>query len=182
MNWSDYITVDPQVCHGRACVTGTRIPVSVVLDNLAEGLEVTEICASYPSLSREAIRAAVAYAAELSHERVLTLPGQPTDGRSAAPARLGRVERSPRSRAAISVTIPCTEELLLSLKESRAEFATEARLLLAVKLYELNRISTGMAAQLAGMTRVQFMLALDRYGLSPFGLDPSEIKPDLRNA
>jgi uncharacterized protein (DUF433 family) len=74
MNWLDYITVDPQVCHGKACITGTRIPVSVVLDNLAEGLEAAEILASYPSLSREAIRAAVAYAAELSHERVLALP------------------------------------------------------------------------------------------------------------
>ena len=74
MNWSDYITVDPQVCHGRACVKGTRIPVSVVLDNLAEGLEVAEILASYPSLSRDAIRATVAYAAELSHERLLALP------------------------------------------------------------------------------------------------------------
>jgi uncharacterized protein (DUF433 family) len=48
--------------------------VSVVLDNLAEGLSEAEILASYPSLTREAIRAAVCYAAELTHERVLVLP------------------------------------------------------------------------------------------------------------
>jgi len=80
------------------------------------------------------------------------------------------------------VTIPYTEELLLSLKESHAEFAAEARLLLAVKLYEQNRISTGMAARLAGMPRVQFIFALGRYGLSPFGVDPSEITQDAEHA
>jgi len=74
MNWSEYITVHPQVCHGRACIKGTRIMVSVVLDNLAEGLSEAEIANSYPSLTPEAIRAAVAYAAELAHEQVLALP------------------------------------------------------------------------------------------------------------
>jgi uncharacterized protein (DUF433 family) len=37
-DWQDYATVDPSICHGQACVTGTRIPVSVVLDNLAAGV------------------------------------------------------------------------------------------------------------------------------------------------
>ncbi len=74
MKWSDYITVDPEVCHGKACVKGTRIMVSVILDNLAEGLTSEEILQSYPSLSPETIQAAIAYAAELSHERVLSLP------------------------------------------------------------------------------------------------------------
>ena len=74
MKWSDYITVDSQVCHGRACVKGTRIMVSVILDNLAEGLTAEQIVAEYPSLTPEAVRAAIAYAAELSHERVLGLP------------------------------------------------------------------------------------------------------------
>jgi uncharacterized protein (DUF433 family) len=74
MKWSDYIVVDPQVCHGKACIKGTRIMVSVVLDNLAEGLTEVELLQSYPSLTPEAIRAAIAYAAELTHERVLTLP------------------------------------------------------------------------------------------------------------
>ncbi len=73
MNWQDYVTVDPNVCHGQACIKGTRIMVSVVLDNLAAGLTPDEIIHSYPSLSREAVRAAVAYAAELARERVIAL-------------------------------------------------------------------------------------------------------------
>src|SRR5919109_40581 len=54
MNWQDYITVDPAVCHGKACITGTRIMVSIVLDNLAAGLTPEDIVHSYPSLCREA--------------------------------------------------------------------------------------------------------------------------------
>jgi uncharacterized protein (DUF433 family) len=73
MNWQDYITVGPNVCHGQACIKGTRIMVSVVLDNLAAGLTPDEIILSYPSLSREAVRAAVAYAAELARERIIAL-------------------------------------------------------------------------------------------------------------
>jgi uncharacterized protein (DUF433 family) len=64
MDWQDYITVDPNVCHGRACIKGTRIMVSVVLDNLAAGFTADEIIQSYPSLSRETVQAAMAYAAE----------------------------------------------------------------------------------------------------------------------
>jgi uncharacterized protein (DUF433 family) len=78
MNWQDYITVDVAVCHGRACISGTRIMVSVVLDNLAAGLTSEDIVQSYPSLSREAIQAAIAYAAELAWERVVSLPASDT--------------------------------------------------------------------------------------------------------
>jgi uncharacterized protein (DUF433 family) len=73
MNWPEYIAVDPAVCHGKACIKGTRIMVSVVLDNLAAGLTSDEIIRSYPSLTREAVQAAIAYAAELARERVLPL-------------------------------------------------------------------------------------------------------------
>jgi uncharacterized protein (DUF433 family) len=75
MNWRDYVTVDPNVCHGKACITGTRIMVSVVLDNLAAGVTVDELLQSYPSLTREAVQAAIGYAAELARERVVTMPG-----------------------------------------------------------------------------------------------------------
>lgn len=75
MNWRDYITVDPDVCHGKACIKGTRIMVSVVLDNLAAGATVEEILESYPSLTREAIQASIGYAAELARERIVTMPG-----------------------------------------------------------------------------------------------------------
>jgi uncharacterized protein (DUF433 family) len=74
MSWQDYITVDPAVCHGRACIKGTRITVSVVLDNLAAGLTPDEIVRSYPSLNREAVQAAISYAAELGRERVVAMP------------------------------------------------------------------------------------------------------------
>ena len=74
MNWQEYITVDPLVCHGKACIKGTRIMVSVVLDNLAAGLMVDEILSDYPGLTREAIQATVAYAAELARERIVPMP------------------------------------------------------------------------------------------------------------
>ena len=73
MKWQDYITIDPEICHGKACIKGTRIPVSVILDNLAEGLSFEEILASYPSLTKEAIRAAIAYAAELTKEEIISI-------------------------------------------------------------------------------------------------------------
>jgi uncharacterized protein (DUF433 family) len=65
MNWETYITVDPNICHGQACIKGTRIPVSVVLDNLAAGKSNEELMESYPSLTREAILAAIACASDL---------------------------------------------------------------------------------------------------------------------
>ncbi|HEX9457736.1 MAG TPA: DUF433 domain-containing protein [Thermoanaerobaculia bacterium] len=74
MDWHRYITVDPNVCHGQACVASTRIPVSVVLDNLAAGVSESEILKSYPRLSHEAIQACIAYAAEVVREEVLALP------------------------------------------------------------------------------------------------------------
>ena len=74
MRWQDHITVDPAVCHGRACIKGTHIMVSVVLDNLAAGLTPDEIIRSYPSLGHEAVQAAIAYAAELGRERVVAMP------------------------------------------------------------------------------------------------------------
>jgi uncharacterized protein (DUF433 family) len=74
MKWSDYISVDPAVCHGKACVTGTRVMVSVILDNLAAGASPEEIGRDYPSVPVAAVRAAIAYAAELAHERVLAVP------------------------------------------------------------------------------------------------------------
>lgn len=74
MNWWNYITVEPTVCHGKACMKGTRIMVSVVLDNLAAGVTIEEIIKSYPSLTPEAVRSAIAYAAELTRERIVTMP------------------------------------------------------------------------------------------------------------
>jgi uncharacterized protein (DUF433 family) len=74
MNWKDRISVDPAICHGKACIKGTRIMVSVVLDNLAAGLTADEILTSYPSLGRDSIQAAIAYAADLARERLVAIP------------------------------------------------------------------------------------------------------------
>ncbi len=73
MNWKNHISVDPNICHGKACIKGTRIMVSVVLDNLVAGLPPEEIIRTYPSLKPEAVQAAVAYAADLARERVIPL-------------------------------------------------------------------------------------------------------------
>ncbi len=74
MNWQDYISVDPAICHGQACIKGTRIPVSVVLDNIATGITVKEIIQSYPSLTEEATQATLIYAAELAREQFISMP------------------------------------------------------------------------------------------------------------
>ena len=64
------IVVDPNICHGRACIAGTRVMVSVILDNLASGQSPEDILSSYPSLALEDIQAALTYAALLSKERI----------------------------------------------------------------------------------------------------------------
>ena len=72
MQWQDRITVDPNVCHGKACIAGTRVMVSVVLDNLAAGDSPADIAQAY-HLTAEDIQAALLYAAALSKERVVPL-------------------------------------------------------------------------------------------------------------
>lgn len=74
MHWRERIAIDPNVCHGRPCIRGTRIWVSLIVDNLAAGLSQEEILEAYPSLTSEDIRAALAYAAEMSRERYVKLP------------------------------------------------------------------------------------------------------------
>lgn len=65
------ISVDPDICHGKLCIRGTRIMVTVILDNLAEGLSPAEIVAEYPPLVTEDVQAAIAYAAMLTREEEL---------------------------------------------------------------------------------------------------------------
>src|SRR5450756_867046 len=69
--WQEFLSSSPQVCGGEICATGTRIPVTVILDSLAEGATRDEVLASYPSLRVDHITAALAYAAELAHEERL---------------------------------------------------------------------------------------------------------------
>jgi uncharacterized protein (DUF433 family) len=67
MNWRDRIESDPRALHGEPRVRGTRIPVSVVLNDLAARLDLQEFLASYPSLAEADVRACLAWAAEFSH-------------------------------------------------------------------------------------------------------------------
>jgi uncharacterized protein (DUF433 family) len=67
MRWQDYISSKPEVCHDKACITGTRVTATVILDSLAEGMGVEEIIEHYPSVSREAVQATLLYAAELAN-------------------------------------------------------------------------------------------------------------------
>jgi uncharacterized protein (DUF433 family) len=74
MNWKERISVDPNICHGKVCIKGTRIMVSVILDNLAAGEAVESILRSYPTLKAEDIQAALWYAADLARDRVVSVP------------------------------------------------------------------------------------------------------------
>lgn len=68
------ISIDPRVCFGKPCIRGTRIWVSLILDNLAEGISEKELLENYPMLTHEDILAAIAYGAEMSRERYVLLP------------------------------------------------------------------------------------------------------------
>ncbi|EDX77501.1 conserved hypothetical protein [Coleofasciculus chthonoplastes PCC 7420] len=59
-NWQEQIEINPKVCHGKPCIKGTRIMVSVILDNLAEGLTLEEIVEDYPPLTIDNVRSAIA--------------------------------------------------------------------------------------------------------------------------
>ena len=72
-NWRDRISVDPAVCHGKPCIRGTRIFISVILDNLAARQSNEQIIEDYPGLTEDDINAAISYAAELAHERTVYL-------------------------------------------------------------------------------------------------------------
>lgn len=81
-----------------------------------------------------------------------------------------------------TLTIEYPPEVLWALQQEPDEFAAEARLLLALKLYETGKLSTGLAAQLAGVPRITFFYLLGQYGLSPFGETPEELEEDFTNA
>jgi uncharacterized protein (DUF433 family) len=74
MSWRDRIVSDPATCHGKARIAGTRVMVSVILDNIAADVPRQEILTSYPSLQPADIDAAIQYAAELARERIVPLP------------------------------------------------------------------------------------------------------------
>lgn len=81
-----------------------------------------------------------------------------------------------------TLTIEYPAEVLGALRLAPEEFERDARRLLAVKLYETGRLSTGLAARVAGVSRSDFLYLLGEYGASPFGQDAQELEEDLANA
>lgn len=81
-----------------------------------------------------------------------------------------------------TLTIEYPAEVLWALQQDPEQFEHEARLLLALKLYETGKLSTGLAAQLAGVPRVAFFYLLGQHGLSPFGETPDELEEDFSHA
>jgi len=80
VDWQDRISIDPRVCHGKPCIKGTRIMVSVILDYLKAGEPFDDLLREYPAISKEDIQAAIAYAAWLAHEEeVQPLHTMPTE-------------------------------------------------------------------------------------------------------
>jgi len=67
------IVINPKICHGKPIIKGTRIMVSVILENLAEGLSFEEIIENYPSLTIDDIKAAIFFASKLSNEEIIVL-------------------------------------------------------------------------------------------------------------
>jgi len=70
-DWKERISINPNVCHGKPCIKGTRIMVWIIVSCIANGDSVGDILQAYPSLTREDIQAALAYAAEMTREKVL---------------------------------------------------------------------------------------------------------------
>ena len=70
------ISINPKVCFGKPCIKGTRIWVPLILDFLADGMSIEEVLDEYPQLTREDIRACIAYGAEMARERFVPIPVQ----------------------------------------------------------------------------------------------------------
>jgi len=76
INWKNFVTIDLEIHHGEPCIKGTRIPVAMLVGSIADGLTIEEVIKEYPQITREAVQAALAYAADvLRQEIILPLAG-----------------------------------------------------------------------------------------------------------
>ncbi len=71
IDWRKRVVVDPEIHHGEPCIRGTRIPITMIVGSLADGLSFEDILREYPQLTEEDIRAALAYAAEVLEDETL---------------------------------------------------------------------------------------------------------------
>lgn len=74
MAWQDRISINPDVCHGKPCIKGTRLWVSLILDLLASGEGPEAILKEYPHITRDDILACIAYGAEMAREHFVPIP------------------------------------------------------------------------------------------------------------
>jgi uncharacterized protein (DUF433 family) len=72
-NWKERISADPQICHGKVCIKGTRVMISVILDCLAEGMKEEEILQEFPTLKKGDIQIVLQYSAKLAREEIIPL-------------------------------------------------------------------------------------------------------------
>jgi predicted HTH domain antitoxin len=96
--------------------------------------------------------------------------------------KLDNAEAFYNSTDSLQLTINYPAALPEALQKTREEFEQEARMAMAVKLFEMKRISSGIAAQLVGIDRVSFLLNLHRYGAAMIDLEEEELLSDLENA
>ena len=71
IDWRERVIIDPDIHHGEPCIRGTRIPVTMIVGSLADGMSFEDILREYPQLTEEDIRAALAYAAEVLEDEPL---------------------------------------------------------------------------------------------------------------
>jgi uncharacterized protein (DUF433 family) len=120
-SWEECITTDPDVCHGKPHVKGTRVTVSVVLDNLADGLSPEEIAKEYPTLTIADVHASLAYAAALARENA---PGPAetnfADGSEPQVSGLAEQFREKLDEAGVG-----SEDLLSNLGDVKRELADD---------------------------------------------------------
>ena len=81
IDWHEYIVVDPEIHHGEPCIKGTRIPVSMILKSVKDGMTPDEIIKEYPQLIEESIQAALAYESDMAWERLMKIGEKLSKGR-----------------------------------------------------------------------------------------------------
>ena len=71
INWKNFIVIDPEIHHGEPCIKGTRVPVAILVGSIADGMTIEQVVQEYPQLHREAVQAALAYAADVVRQDIL---------------------------------------------------------------------------------------------------------------
>ena len=71
IRWQNYVTIDPEIHHGEPCIKGTRVPVAIIVGSIADGMTIEQVIQEYPQLAREAVQAALSYAADVVRQDIL---------------------------------------------------------------------------------------------------------------